>query len=239
MRNPRNEALAPADDDGADGHGPERTCVLTRQSADKAELIRLVLGPDGQVHPDVRAKAPGRGAWIGVSRPELETAIAKGKLKGALSRAFKTQSVVIPDDLPEKIEQALARASLDRLGMEARSGTLINGADKVERGGADGQGPSSPPCRRRRGRWLAASSTRRGGSAGPRRLVTARVGNPGFAHHLEHGARTGKCGTCCPDRPESGRARAWHRQTLACFHCRNCWARPRRRRRWSTPADDE
>jgi predicted RNA-binding protein YlxR (DUF448 family) len=132
MRNPHNEALAPADGEGADGHGPERTCVLTRQSADKAELIRLVLGPDGQVHPDVRAKAPGRGAWIGVSRPELETAIAKGKLKPALSRAFKTQGIEIPADLPERIAQALSRASLDRLGMEARSGTLINGADRVD-----------------------------------------------------------------------------------------------------------
>jgi predicted RNA-binding protein YlxR (DUF448 family) len=132
MRNPHNEALAPADGEGANGHGPERTCVLTRQSADKAELIRLVLGPDGQVHPDVRAKAPGRGAWIGVSRPELETAIAKGKLKAALSRAFKMQGIEIPADLPERIEQALSRASLDRLGMEARSGTLINGADRVD-----------------------------------------------------------------------------------------------------------
>nr|WP_314443755.1 DUF448 domain-containing protein [uncultured Sphingomonas sp.] len=132
MRNPRNEALAPADDEGAPGHVPERTCILTRQAADKAELIRLVLGPDNQVHPDVRAKAPGRGAWIGVSRPELEAAIAKGKLKGALARAFKTQGVEIASDLPDRIEQALARAALDRLGMEARSGTLINGADRVE-----------------------------------------------------------------------------------------------------------
>jgi predicted RNA-binding protein YlxR (DUF448 family) len=111
---------------------PERTCVLTRRTADKAELIRLVLGPDAQVHPDVRAKAPGRGAWIGVSRPELETAIAKGKLKGALARAFKTQGVEVPSDLPDRVEQALARAALDRLGMEARSGTLINGFDRVD-----------------------------------------------------------------------------------------------------------
>lgn len=132
MRTPRNDALAQADEDGAAGHTPERTCVLTRRTADKAELIRLVLGPDGQIHPDVRAKAPGRGAWIGVPRPDLETAIAKGKLKGALARAFKTQSVEISPDLPERIEQALARAALDRLGMEARSGTLINGADRVE-----------------------------------------------------------------------------------------------------------
>jgi predicted RNA-binding protein YlxR (DUF448 family) len=119
--------------------GPQRSCILTRRTADKAELIRLVLGPDGQVHPDVRAKAPGRGAWIGVARPELETAIAKGKLKGALARAFRTQAVTIPADLPERIEQALARATLDRLGMEARSGTLINGSDRVEQAARGGK----------------------------------------------------------------------------------------------------
>jgi predicted RNA-binding protein YlxR (DUF448 family) len=119
--------------------GPQRSCILTRRTADKAELIRLVLGPDGQVHPDVRAKAPGRGAWIGVARPELEAAIVKGKLKGALARAFRTQAMAIPADLPDRIEQALARAALDRLGMEARSGTLINGSDRVEQAARGGK----------------------------------------------------------------------------------------------------
>jgi predicted RNA-binding protein YlxR (DUF448 family) len=120
-------------------HTPQRTCILTRRTADRGELIRLVLGPDGQVHPDVRAKAPGRGAWIGVSRAELEIALAKGKLKGALARAFKGAAFEIATDLPERVEQALARGALDRLGMEARSGTLINGADKVDQAARAGK----------------------------------------------------------------------------------------------------
>jgi predicted RNA-binding protein YlxR (DUF448 family) len=111
-------------------HIPERKCVLTGERAPRAALIRLALGPDGLVAPDVRAKAPGRGAWIGVDRATLELAITRGKLKGALSRAFKT-TVSIPDDLPQKIEEALARASLDRLGLEARAGTLLTGSDKI------------------------------------------------------------------------------------------------------------
>lgn len=155
MRTPRNDGeldCSPADAGAqfsADGEGtglllsqensPQRTCILTRRTADKAELIRLVLGPDNQVHPDVRAKAPGRGAWIGVSRAELETALAKGKLKGALARAFKSQKVEIGPDLPDRIEAALARAALDRLGMEARSGTLINGSDRVEQAARAGK----------------------------------------------------------------------------------------------------
>jgi len=113
-------------------HQPERTCVLTRRKGTKDELIRLALGPDGSVAPDVRARAPGRGAWIGVARAELDAANAKGKLKPALQRAFKTNDVAVPSDLGERTEQALRQAVLDRLGMEARAGNLINGADRVE-----------------------------------------------------------------------------------------------------------
>jgi predicted RNA-binding protein YlxR (DUF448 family) len=118
--------------DQLEAHVPERTCILTRRTASREELIRLALGPDGIVAPDVRARAPGRGAWIGVSRAELDEANSKGKLKGALSRAFRTGDVKVPADLGERIEAALRQATLDRLGMEARSGNLINGAEKVE-----------------------------------------------------------------------------------------------------------
>jgi predicted RNA-binding protein YlxR (DUF448 family) len=82
--------------------------------------------------PDVRAKAPGRGAWIGVDRAALEQAQANGKLKAALARAFKTGDLRIPPDLAERIETALRQAALDRLGLEARAGTLLSGAEKIE-----------------------------------------------------------------------------------------------------------
>jgi predicted RNA-binding protein YlxR (DUF448 family) len=111
---------------------PERSCILTRRTAPREELIRLALGPDGQVAPDIRARAPGRGAWIGVGRPALDEANAKGKLKGALSRAFKAGDLDVPADLGALIEAALRQQALDRLGLEARSGTLVNGAEKVE-----------------------------------------------------------------------------------------------------------
>jgi predicted RNA-binding protein YlxR (DUF448 family) len=142
MRTPRNDPLAAATDGEVcadDARTSTRTCILSRRTAERGELIRLVLGPDGQVHPDVRAKAPGRGAWIGVSRDELETALNKGKLKGALARAFRTQGLEIAPDLPDRIEAALARAALDRLGMEARSGTLVNGADRVDQAARAGK----------------------------------------------------------------------------------------------------
>ncbi len=118
--------------DPLEAHVPERTCILSRRTAPREELIRLALGPDGSVAPDVRARAPGRGAWIGVGRDELDVANAKSKLKAALARAFKTNELAIPSDLGERIVDALRQAALDRLGMEARSGNLITGADRIE-----------------------------------------------------------------------------------------------------------
>jgi predicted RNA-binding protein YlxR (DUF448 family) len=114
------------------GNTAERTCILTRAKGTRDNLIRLAVGPDGEVGPDVRARAPGRGAWIAVGRAELDAANAKGKLKSALARAFKVANLKIPADLGEQIDRALRQAALDRLGLEARGGTLINGADRIE-----------------------------------------------------------------------------------------------------------
>ena len=136
MRTPQNEDLTLEE---REQHVPERTCILTRRKGTREELIRLALGPDGIVAPDVRARAPGRGAWIGVSRAELDTANAKGKLKASLQRAFKTNDVGVPADLGERTEAALRQAALDRLGMEARSGNLINGADRIENAARSGK----------------------------------------------------------------------------------------------------
>jgi uncharacterized protein len=140
-RNNDSRAVASltASDDGADRHQPERTCILSRRKATKDELIRLALAPDGSVAPDVRARAPGRGAWIGVDRGELDAANATGKLKPALSRAFKTNAVDVPADLGERTERALRQAALDRLGMEARAGNLIHGFDRIEAAARSGK----------------------------------------------------------------------------------------------------
>ncbi|OHC90761.1 DUF448 domain-containing protein [Sphingobium sp. Ant17] len=110
----------------------ERKCILTGDRADPEYLIRLAIGPEDQLLPDLRAKAPGRGAWIGVSRAELEVALAKGKLRGAIARAFKTGELAIPDDLAEQIETGLRRALLDRLGLESRASMLLTGSEKID-----------------------------------------------------------------------------------------------------------
>lgn len=127
MRNPPNETRSKPLD-----RTPHRKCILTGESLSQDELVRLAMGPDGQIAPDVRAKAPGRGAWISVNRAALEEALAKGHLKAALSRAFKTGQLDIPANLADQLEKALERATLDRLGLEARGGTLLTGSEKIE-----------------------------------------------------------------------------------------------------------
>ncbi len=139
MRTPPNERLTPDIADKAKARNapgpaktcPERRCILTGEHGARDSLLRLAISPDGLVLPDPAAKAPGRGAWIGVSRAELEAALAKGHLKGALGRAFKGTPLTIPDDLPQLAENALVRTLKDRLGLEMRAGKVVLGSDRI------------------------------------------------------------------------------------------------------------
>ena len=177
MRIPHNDPLdsgssGPAEQpthNGSAAVDPERKCVLTGEHGGRDDLLRLAISPanaDGtcDVLPDALARAPGRGAWIGVSRGELETAIIKGKLKGALARAFKGAALTIPADLPERAEAALRRAFTDRLGLEMKSGRLLVGSDRIAENARMGKVT-----------WLAHASD--AGEDGSRKLDQAwRVG---------------------------------------------------------------
>ena len=172
MRIPHNDPLdsgssGPAEKPKLNGSAavdPERKCVLSGDHGGRDDLLRLAISPEGEVLPDALARAPGRGAWIGVSRGELETAIAKGKLKGALARAFKGAVLTIPADLPERAEAALRRAFTDRLGLEMKSGRLLVGSDRIAENARMGKVT-----------WLAHASD--AGEDGSRKLDQAwRVG---------------------------------------------------------------
>ena len=174
MRIPHNEPLESGIFEGQPVRKPapvkaaasesERKCILSGEHDTRAVLLRLAISPDGVVLPDVLARAPGRGAWIGVSRAELETALVKGKLKGALARAFKGMTLTIPADLPDQIEAALTRNFTDRLGLEMRSGKLLTGSDRIAENARSGKV-----------HWLAHAAD--AGSDGSRKLDQAwRVG---------------------------------------------------------------
>src|SRR3546814_20273379 len=140
MRTPHNDQLSEPDRAGRRGqHVPERRCVITGEVSPAERLVPPAVGPDGTIAPDVLGKAPGRGAWIGVDRATLEAKQAKGKLKSGLARALQDGNFTIPDDLGARIEAQLQRATLDRLGLESRSGTLLSGNEKIETAARKGQ----------------------------------------------------------------------------------------------------
>lgn len=139
ISSPEDEAFDTIPASRRGGHVAERRCILSGTRADPAGMVRLALGPDGRIAPDLRARAPGRGAWLGVSRAELEKALAKGKLKAALARGFKTGDILIPDDLPQRIDAALRDALLDRLGLEGKASMLLTGSAKIEEAARKGQ----------------------------------------------------------------------------------------------------
>ncbi|MFV0643550.1 MAG: DUF448 domain-containing protein [Sphingomonadaceae bacterium] len=148
MRTPNNERLssgiadtgaslrgAPSNASGKKPSGKnavaERRCILLGSHGPRDTLVRLAVSPDGLVLPDVMGKAPGRGAWLGVSRAELEQAMASGKFRAALARAFRGGGLEWPDDLAERLENALKRQFMDRLGLEMRAGHIILGSDRI------------------------------------------------------------------------------------------------------------
>ncbi|RME80941.1 MAG: YlxR family protein [Zetaproteobacteria bacterium] len=57
-------------------HGVLRTCVIGREKRPKEEMLRLVVDAEGEIWPDVWAKAPGRGAYHCL-RPECLRRSAK------------------------------------------------------------------------------------------------------------------------------------------------------------------
>ena len=172
-----------------------RTCILSREEAPRDGLVRLVLAPDGRVLPDVRAKAPGRGAWIGVDSAALAAAQAKGKLRGALARAFKTGAFTIPDDLPQLIAAALERNARDRLGLESRAGNLLTGSDRIEEAARGGRlhalyhaADAAEDGRRKLAQAWRVGSDREGSDLGglvlpiPRPILSMALGRENVVH---------------------------------------------------------
>jgi hypothetical protein len=106
---------------------PERTCIVTREAKDEAELIRFVRSPDGRVVPDLARKLPGRGVWVGLNRELVSRAVA-GNL---FSRGFKAQTAA-DADLPDQVASLLRRHTLGYLALARKAGEAVAGFAKVE-----------------------------------------------------------------------------------------------------------
>lgn len=137
--NDRLNREKPATAQGSAEGDSQRRCILSGDSAPRAGLIRLALGPDGQVAADWSERLPGRGAWITADGALFNSMAGKGRLRGALARAFKGNGFTLADDLGDRIKAGLQQRLLNRLGLEKRSGTLILGGDRVREALAKGK----------------------------------------------------------------------------------------------------
>jgi predicted RNA-binding protein YlxR (DUF448 family) len=62
-----------------------RTCIGCRTPAPKTDLLRLVVAADGNVVPDLRGSAPGRGAHL----HPTATCLALAERRRAFARALR------------------------------------------------------------------------------------------------------------------------------------------------------
>ena len=78
---------------------PLRTCVVTKESLPKQELLRIVRTPYGEVLPDETGKLNGRGAYIKKDIEVLEKA-RKSKILDFLAFSNTCKSFLIYAPLP-------------------------------------------------------------------------------------------------------------------------------------------
>lgn len=108
----------------ASGSSRERTCVGCATKSAPEVMVRLVLGPEGDVAVDAAGGGFGRGAHVHPSRECLERAC-----KGGLSRAFKREVKMDANVLSANVRDAYERRAIGMLMGARRAGHLVLGAD--------------------------------------------------------------------------------------------------------------
>lgn len=81
---------------------PLRTCVITKESLPKAELLRIVRTPEGEVKVDETGKLNGRGAYIKKDISVLE----KAKKSGILEKRLECK---IEESVYEEIKKIIEK----------------------------------------------------------------------------------------------------------------------------------
>lgn len=105
----------------------ERRCIVSRESAPRAGLLRFVRGPEGVVVPDLAETLPGRGVWVTAERTAVETA----RLKNLFAQAFRAPAKA-PADLAARIERLLVERAIALIGFARRADALFFGRDAVK-----------------------------------------------------------------------------------------------------------
>lgn len=110
-----------------------RTCVGCRASGSPQDLLRLVVGPDGEVVPDLSSGAFGRGAWVHPRPSCLADAV-----RGGLSRGLKTKITTSVEQLVELLRSAATRRTFSLLQAAQRAKKAALGTTWLEEAERDG-----------------------------------------------------------------------------------------------------
>ena len=86
-----------------------------------------MIGPEGQVVPDLAAKLPGRGIYVAADRAALDRAVRK-RLFAKAAR----QAVVVPEGLTDEVEGQLARRVVELISLARKGGGAVTGYEKVK-----------------------------------------------------------------------------------------------------------
>lgn len=97
-------------------------------------MLRLVVGPDGEVVPDLSGGAFGRGAWVHPRPACLADAV-----KGGLSRGLKTKVTTSVAEVTELLRRAATRRTLSLLQAAERGRLAVLGTTAFEEAERDGR----------------------------------------------------------------------------------------------------
>ena len=82
---------------------PMRQCMGCRTMKPKAELVRVVRSPEGEVSVDLKGRKPGRGAYVCRDAECLKKAIKSR----ALSKALEAE---LPEEIYDTLRQQMENA---------------------------------------------------------------------------------------------------------------------------------
>ena len=104
----------------------QRRCIATGEIHDRSNLLRFVVGPNGELVADMASRLPGRGLWLTPRRDILESAIARRLFARSAHRA-----IITPPGFADRVEALLVQRCLDAIGLGRRAGIAVAGFEKA------------------------------------------------------------------------------------------------------------
>jgi len=106
----------------------DRTCLGCRKVLQRDDLVRYVVGPQGEIVLDYRGRLPGRGAYTCIDAGCIRQAVARRQFERAFrGRAQAPEADRLIDDLTD----ALAVKLESLIGMGRKSGVVVSGTSEV------------------------------------------------------------------------------------------------------------